>query len=50
VRAGAAVVTDENQKLLGIFTHAISCGHFSIDSKIGERLVRTDDVEPGHGA
>src|SRR5262249_61093836 len=39
VRAGAAVVTDENQKLLGIFTHGDFVGHFQFDPKIGERLV-----------
>jgi arabinose-5-phosphate isomerase len=39
VRAGAAVVTDENQKLLGIFTHGDFVRHFQFDSKIGERLV-----------
>jgi arabinose-5-phosphate isomerase len=39
VRAGAAVVTDENKKLLGIFTHGDFVRHFQSDSKIGERLV-----------
>src|SRR5438105_915093 len=39
VRAGAAVVIDENQKLLGIFTHGDFVRHFQFDSKIGERLV-----------
>jgi arabinose-5-phosphate isomerase len=39
VRAGAAVVTDENQKLLGIFTHGDFVRYFQFDSKIGERLV-----------
>src|SRR5438874_8822151 len=39
VRCGAAVVTDENQKLLGIFTHGDFVRHFQFDSKIGERLV-----------
>jgi arabinose-5-phosphate isomerase len=39
VRAGAAVVTDENQKLLGIFTHGDFVRHFQFDPKIGERLV-----------
>jgi arabinose-5-phosphate isomerase len=39
VRAGAAVVSDENQKLLGIFTHGDFVRHFQFDSKIGERLV-----------
>jgi arabinose-5-phosphate isomerase len=39
VRAGAAVVTDENQKLLGIFTHGDFVRHFQFDSKIGVRLV-----------
>src|SRR6266404_501757 len=39
VRAGAAVVTDEDQQLLGIFTHGDFVRHFQSDSKIGERLV-----------
>ena len=39
VRAGAGVVNDENQKLLGIFTHGDFVRHFQFDSKIGERLV-----------
>jgi len=39
VRAGAAVVTDENQKLIGIFTHGDFVRHFQFDPKIGERLV-----------
>ena len=39
VRAGAAVVTDENQKLLGIFTHGDFARHFQNDPKVGERLV-----------
>ena len=39
VRAGAAVVTGEDQKLLGIFTHGDFVRHFQFDSKIGERLV-----------
>src|SRR5436309_1186744 len=39
VRAGAAVVTDENQRLLGIFTHGDFVRHFQFDSKIGGRLV-----------
>jgi arabinose-5-phosphate isomerase len=39
VRAGAAVVTGEDRKLLGIFTHGDFARHFQFDSKIGERLV-----------
>src|SRR5205814_7989467 len=39
VRAGAAVVTGEDQQLLGIFTHGDFVRHFQSDSKIGERLV-----------
>ena len=39
VRAGAAVVADEDRRLLGIFTHGDFVRHFQSDSKIGERLV-----------
>lgn len=39
VRAGAAVVIDENQQLLGIFTHGDFARHFQSDSRIGERVV-----------
>ncbi|MDB6147612.1 MAG: arabinose-5-phosphate isomerase [Verrucomicrobiota bacterium] len=39
VRAGAAVVTDANQQLLGIFTHGDFVRHFQSDPKIGERVV-----------
>src|SRR5436305_5380505 len=39
VRAGAAVVTDQDQQLLGIFTHGDFVRHFQSDSRIGERLV-----------
>jgi len=39
VRAGAAVVTDGNQQLLGIFTHGDFARHFKTDPRIGERLV-----------
>ena len=39
VRAGAAVVIDENRKLMGIFTHGDFVRHFQFDPKIGERLV-----------
>jgi arabinose-5-phosphate isomerase len=39
VRAGAAVVTDVNQQLLGIFTHGDFVRHFQSDSRIGERVV-----------
>src|SRR5207248_2264732 len=35
VRAGAAVVTDEDRQLLGIFTHGDFVRHFQTDSKIG---------------
>src|SRR5947199_5065438 len=39
VRAGAAVVIDNNQQLLGVFTHGDFVRNFQADSKIGERLV-----------
>src|SRR5215216_2416507 len=39
VRAGAAVVTDTDQQLLGIFTHGDFVRHFQSDPRIGERLV-----------
>jgi len=39
VRAGAAVVTDEEERLLGIFTHGDFVRHFQTDSRVGERLV-----------
>jgi arabinose-5-phosphate isomerase len=39
VRAGAAVVTDEQGQLLGIFTHGDFARHFQEDPKIGERVV-----------
>ena len=39
VRAGAAVVSDENGQLLGIFTHGDFVRHFQSDAKIAERLV-----------
>lgn len=39
VRAGAAVVTGENEELLGIFTHGDFVRNFQTDSRIGERLV-----------
>jgi arabinose-5-phosphate isomerase len=39
VRAGAAVVTGEESRLLGIFTHGDFVRHFQSDSRIGERLV-----------
>ena len=39
VRTGAAVVTDQNQQLLGIFTHGDFARHFQSDAKIGDRLV-----------
>ena len=39
VRAGAAVVADEDRHLVGIFTHGDFARNFQSDSKIGERLV-----------
>lgn len=39
VRAGAAVVTDAEDRLLGIFTHGDFVRHFQTDSRVGERLV-----------
>jgi arabinose-5-phosphate isomerase len=39
VRAGAAVVSDENGQLLGIFTHGDFARHFQTDTKIADRLV-----------
>src|SRR5207237_7343438 len=39
VRAGAAVVTGDDNQLLGIFTHGDFVRHFQSDSRIGERLV-----------
>src|SRR5499425_1405232 len=36
VRAGAAVVTGEDNQLLGIFTHGDFVRHFQSDSRIGE--------------
>ena len=39
VRAGAAVVTDQDKQLLGIFTHGDFVRHFQSDSRIGERLI-----------
>src|SRR5437773_1799174 len=39
VRTGAAVVTGEDNQLLGIFTHGDFVRHFQSDSRIGERLV-----------
>jgi len=39
VRAGAAVVTDADQQLMGIFTHGDFVRHFQSDPRIGERLV-----------
>ena len=37
--AGAAVVTDPNRQLIGIFTHGDFARHFQTDPRIGERLV-----------
>ena len=39
VRAGAAVVADQDGKLLGIFTHGDFARHFQSDPRVGERLV-----------
>jgi arabinose-5-phosphate isomerase len=39
VRAGAAVVADGEQKLLGIFTHGDFARHFQTDPRVGDRLV-----------
>ena len=39
VRAGAAVVVDQAQQLVGIFTHGDFARHFQSDPRIGERLV-----------
>jgi arabinose-5-phosphate isomerase len=39
VRAGAAVVADEEGQLLGIFTHGDFVRHFQSDHKIADRLV-----------
>jgi arabinose-5-phosphate isomerase len=39
VRAGAAVIADEEGKLLGIFTHGDFARHFQTDPRVGERLV-----------
>ena len=39
VRAGAAVVIDPNQELVGIFTHGDFVRHFQSDPRVGDRLV-----------
>jgi arabinose-5-phosphate isomerase len=39
VRAGAAVVADDEGELLGIFTHGDFARYFQSDPKVGERLV-----------
>src|SRR5438477_4446289 len=39
VRAGAAVVIDNNQQLVGIFTHGDFVRHFQSDPRVGERVV-----------
>jgi arabinose-5-phosphate isomerase len=39
VRAGAAVVIDQNQQLVGIFTHGDFVRHFQSDPRVGERVV-----------
>src|SRR3954463_2157317 len=39
VRAGAAVVIDPNQQLVGIFTHGDFVRHFQSDPRVGERVV-----------
>ncbi|HEX3816978.1 MAG TPA: KpsF/GutQ family sugar-phosphate isomerase [Chthoniobacterales bacterium] len=38
-RAGAAVIADDNEQLLGIFTHGDFVRHFQTDPRVGERLV-----------
>ena len=39
LRAGAAVIADNDGKLLGIFTHGDFARHFQTDSRVGDRLV-----------
>jgi arabinose-5-phosphate isomerase len=39
VRAGAAVVANQDRHLAGIFTHGDFARHFQSDSKIGDRVV-----------
>jgi arabinose-5-phosphate isomerase len=39
VRAGAAVIADQEGKLIGIFTHGDFARHFQTDPRVGERLV-----------
>jgi len=39
VRAGAAVITDEGGRLVGIFTHGDFVRNFQSDTKVGDRLV-----------
>ena len=39
VRAGAAVITDNDGRLLGIFTHGDFARHYQTDPRVGERLV-----------
>ena len=39
LRAGAAVVAGDDEKLLGIFTHGDFVRHFQTDPRVGERLV-----------
>src|SRR4029079_4896132 len=39
LRAGAAVVADADEQLLGIFTHGDFVRHFQSDPRVGERLV-----------
>lgn len=39
VRAGAAVIADENGQLVGIFTHGDFVRHFQSDARVGDRLV-----------
>jgi arabinose-5-phosphate isomerase len=39
VRAGAAVVIDPNQQLVGIFTHGDFVRHFQSDPRVGDRVV-----------
>jgi len=38
-RAGAAVIADDDEQLLGIFTHGDFVRHFQTDPRVGERLI-----------
>jgi arabinose-5-phosphate isomerase len=39
LRAGAAVVVDGNEQLVGIFTHGDFVRHFQSDPRVGERVI-----------